>query len=84
MPDHTSAPSEWHIHEVAKYIRQGKTVLTACFRAGILFPKAIKWLEAGRQGTCPACKRFLAAIQEAGKQYDDEHLKRITKRQSEE
>ena len=77
-------PSEFHCHEVARHIRKGKTVLSACFRAGILFPKAIKWLEAGRQGTCPACKRFLAAIQEAGKQYDDEHLKRITKRQSEE
>ena len=83
MPDHIIAPSEWHIHEVAKHIRKGKTVLSACFMAGILFPKALRWLEAGRQGTCPACRRFLRAIQEAGKQFDDEHLKKITVRPEE-
>ena len=83
MQDPTTAPSEWHIHEVAKHVKQGKTVLSACFRAGILFPKALRWLEAGRQGTCPACRRFLQAIQEAGKQHDTEHLKKITVRPEE-
>lgn len=77
-------PTEWHIQQVARHIGRGKTTLTACLRAGILYPRAIKWIEVGRQGTCPACRRFLRAIQQAGKQYDDEHLKRITKRHPEE
>ena len=84
MPDHTSAPSEWHIQQVARHVRRGKTVLSACFRAGVLFPRAIRWLEAGRQGTCPACTRLVTAIRQAGRDYDDERLKKITKRQSEE
>ena len=77
-------PTEWHIQQVAKHIRKGKTVLSACLMAGILFPKAVRWIKAGRQGTCPSCKRFLQSIREAGKQHDDEHLKRITKRHPEE
>ena len=76
MPDHITAPSEWHIQQVARHVRRGKTILAACLMAGVLYPRAIRWIKAGRQGTCPACKRFLAAIREAGKQYDDKHLKK--------
>ena len=83
MPAHITAPTEYHIQQVARHIRRGKTILSACLMAGILFPKAIKWLESGRQGTCPACKRFLQAIQIAGKQHDTEHLKKITVRPEE-
>ena len=77
-------PTEYHIQQVARYIRQGKTVLTACFRAGVLYPKALRWLEAGRQGTCPACVRLVKAIRQAGRAHDEEHLRKITKRHPEE
>ena len=77
-------PTEYHIQQVARHVRRGKTVLSACFMAGVLYPKAVRWIKAGRQGTCPACKRFLQAIQQAGRAHDEEHLKRITKRHPEE